>query len=463
MEKKWKHSKSSMVRGVLVMVCAVLFFMNGQFTSQAAGTGKIKVGSAIIRQSADKNSEPVATSSQGTVVTINNEVTDSAGSIWYEIQVDANTIGYVRSDLVEKEGGSDTSTDAAQQAGNAGLASGAEVEPEAPLDAQYATIKVRAAKIRTGASTSKGVVDSLPNGHQVVISGQTAGSDRLWYYITFTGTDGSEKSGYVRSDLITLGEMVPVQEPEEQPDVEEQPEYVEEPQPEVKDDYELIYQPNSEGEYEWYLRDRTGENTTDRKLGEILDAVNAIDVNQSIDAKTISRQRIIIIALVGVIVLLAVVLTIMVFKLRDASYEDDDDEEDEEDDEEDDRRRGREEPARRRREEREEQPSARRRTSEEGRTAGARRSDGRRPEEAGRSSEARRSQSSGRTADARRSTDARRTSEARRSMPEREVRYEEEADVPVRTGTKRKAKNFMMDDDEFEFEFLNMKDKDRDV
>ena len=456
MEKKWKHSKSSMVRGVLVTVCAVLFFMNGQFTSQAAGTGKIKVGSAIIRQSADKNSERIATSSQGTVVTINNEVTDSAGSVWYEIQVDANTIGYVRSDLVERESGSDTSTDTVRQTSSAGFAPGAEVEPEAPLDAQYATIKVRAAKIRTGASTSKGVVDSLPSGHQVIISGQTAGSDKLWYYITFTGTDGTEKSGYVRSDLITLGDMVPVQEPEEQPQEEAQPEYEEEPQPEVKDDYELLYQPNSEGEYEWYLRDRTGEETTDRKLSEIMDVIYALDVNQSIDDETISKQRIIIIALIGVIVLRAVVITIMVFKLRDASYEADDDE-DEEDDEEDGRRSGREETARRRREEREE-PSAARRRSSDGKQTGARRQ-----EDTGRIPEGRRSQGSGRSSDARRSADAKRTSDGRRQAPEREVRYEEDMDVPVRTGTKRKAKNFMMDDDEFEFEFLNMKDKERDT
>lgn len=458
MEKKWKHSKSSMIRWVLVTACAVLFFLNGQFTCQAAGTGKIKVGSAIIRQSADTNSDPVATSSQGTVVTINNEVTDSTGSLWYEIQVDANTIGYVRSDLVEKEGGSDTSADAAQQADNAGFAPGAESGPEAPLDAQYATIKVRAAKIRTGASTSKGTVDSLPSGHQVIISGQTNGSDKLWYYITFTGTDGTEKSGYVRSDLITLGDMVPVQAPEEQPAEEQQPEYVEEPQPEVKEDYELVYQPNSEGEYEWYLRDRTGEQTEDRKLSEIMNVINALDVNQSLDAKTISRQRIIIIALVAVIVLLAVVITILVFKLRDASYEDDDDEDEEdEDEEEDDRRRGREEPVRRRREEREE-PSAARRRTPDGRAAGTRRPDARRSEDTGRIPEGRRSQNSGRTADARRSSESRRTSEGRRQAPDREVRYEEDVDVPVKTGTKRKAKNFMMDDDEFEFEFLNRKD-----
>ncbi len=318
------------------------------------------------------------------------------------------------------------------------------------MDAQYATIKVRAAKIRTAASTSKGVVDSIPEGHQVVISGQTNGSDKPWYYITFTGTDGTEKSGYVRSDLVTLGDMVPVQAPEEPEPEEVTPEPEPEPEPEVRDEYELLYEPNADGNYEWYLHDYTGETETKQSVREILDTVHALDVNQSIDAKTVSKQRIIIIVLLGIIVLLAVVLTIMVFKLRDASYEDDDDDDDEEDEEEDRRR----EAARRRRTEREEAPAARRRAPEQGRAPGARR-----PEEGGRSSDSRRSQSAGRPTDGRRPADGRRPSERSRQMPDREVRYEEDA-PPVRTGTKRKARNFMMDDDEFEFEFLNMKDKD---
>ncbi len=433
------------------MTCAVLFFLGGKIQSQAAETGKIKVGSAIIRESADTNSAPVATSSQGTVVTINKEVTDAAGTVWYEIQVDANTIGYARSDLVEKEGGSDNGQSDGAQTNNAGFAPGAETGPETAMDAQYATIKVRAAKIRTAASTSKGVVDSIPEGHQVVISGQTNGSDKPWYYITFTGTDGTEKSGYVRSDLVTLGDMVPVQAPEEQAPEEVMPEPEPEPEPEVRDEYELLYEPNADGNYEWYLHDYTGETETKQSVREILDTVHALDVNQSIDAKTVSKQRIIIIVLLGIIVLLAVVLTIMVFKLRDASYEDDDDDDDEEDEEEEDRRR---EAARRRRTEREEAPAARRRAPEQGRAPGARR-----PEEGGRSSDSRRSQSAGRPTDGRRPADGRRPSERSRQMPDREVRYEEDV-PPVRTGTKRKARNFMMDDDEFEFEFLNMKDKD---
>lgn len=434
------------------MTCAVLFFLGGKIQSQAAETGKIKVGSAIIRESADTNSAPVATSSQGTVVTINKEVTDAAGTVWYEIQVDANTIGYARSDLVEKEGGSDNGQSDGAQTNNAGFAPGAETGPETAMDAQYATIKVRVAKIRTAASTSKGVVDSIPEGHQVVISGQTNGSDKPWYYITFTGTDGTEKSGYVRSDLVTLGDMVPVQAPEEPEPEEVTPEPEPEPEPEVRDEYELLYEPNADGNYEWYLHDYTGETETKQSVREILDTVHALDVNQSIDAKTVSKQRIIIIVLLGIIVLLAVVLTIMVFKLRDASYEDDDDDDDDdEEDEEEDRRR---EAARRRRTEREEAPAARRRAPEQGRAPGARR-----PEEGGRSSDSRRSQSAGRPTDGRRPADGRRPSERSRQMPDREVRYEEDA-PPVRTGTKRKARNFMMDDDEFEFEFLNMKDKD---
>ncbi len=458
MKKKWKHNMGGMVRGVLIMTCAVLFFLSGHSTSQAAGTGKIKVGSAIVRQSADKNSEPVATSSQGTVVTINNEVTDSAGTVWYEIQVDANTTGFVRSDLVEKDGSSDM-VSAAGQTDSAGFAPGAEAGPDTPLDAQYATIKVRAAKIRTAASTSKGVVDSLPEGTQVIISGQTNGSDKPWYYITFTGTNGAEKSGYVRSDLITLGDMVPVQAPEETP-VEEPQEPEETPEPEaVTNDYELRYQDNGEGVYEWYLIDNTGENASKQNLGEILEAVHAIDYNESIDAKTISRQRIVIIALVAAVILLAIAVTVMIFKLRDAYYESDDDDDDDDDEEEDDRRRvrerDREEPVRRRREDREEQP-ARRRAPEQSRSNGTRRPDARRAEEQERSSDARRSQGTGRSGDARRAADR------GRSMPDREVRYEED-EAPVRAASKRKAKNFLMDDDEFEFEFLNMKDKDKDM
>ena len=126
------------------------------------------------------------------------------------------------------------------------------------MDAQYATIKVPNAKIRSGASTSKGVVEGLPENTQVIISGQTAGSDKPWYYVTFTGSDGTEKTGYVRSDLVTLGDMLPPPEPVEQPA--EQP--AEEPQPEPEPvqnaDYELVYKADDAGEKHLCLSDRHG-------------------------------------------------------------------------------------------------------------------------------------------------------------------------------------------------------------
>ncbi|MDE7018232.1 MAG: hypothetical protein K2P65_11805 [Lachnospiraceae bacterium] len=48
-------------------------------------------------------------------------------------------------------------------------------------------------------------------------------------------------------------------------------------------------------------------------------------------------------------------------------------------------------------------------------------------------------------------------------MPSREISYEDDGTAPVKASPKKKAKNFMIDDEDFEFEFLNMKNKDNDV
>lgn len=326
-----------------------------------------------------------------------------------------------------------------------GTASGAEVPAETPMDAQYATVKVAAAIIRSTASKSSSQVDRLPENSTVIVSGQTAGSDKPWYYITFTGTDGTEKTGYVRSDLINLGEMVPVAEqPEEQ-----QPEEVEpaetQPEPAKRPDYEVVYKADDSGEYAWYLYDSTSGQTFGQKLEDLLNAAHAQSHNAELDAKTVARQRIVIFVLIGVIVLMAVAITIMIFKLRDAYYEAYEDDEDDEDEDEED-----EEPSGRRREagKRTERDREERRREERGREE-RKRTDEREP--------ARRKSTSH---DDRQPAARKRPAESGR-MPAREVSYEED-EAPVKAQPKRKAKNFMVDDD-FEFEFLNMKDSKKDV
>ena len=459
MKKWWKHNKNSIMRGVLTAACAMLFFVSQKSVCFAEATATVKAPTAYIRTTPDKNSEPVGSTSSGKTITIIGQTTDASGYVWYEVHVEDNKTGYIRSDLVDVDSSSGTiptSSSAPAQSSEqpVSTASGAEIPPETGMDAQYATIKVQSGIVRSAAGKNNSKVDSLPQNTQVIVTGQTEGSDMTWYYITFTGTNGEEKTGYVRSDVITLGEMVPVEEPQQE-EPQEQPE-VQDTQPEVSvhQDYEVKYElDENSGEYVWKLYDYTQrtEYAYARNVKDVLAAISAKDANSELDAKTISKQRIVIIVLIAVIIILAVVMTIMIFKLRDAYYEEYEDDEDEEEEEEQDRRR-----------------KERRREAEETKRNEGRSSSGkndgrseRRREREEREDPVRRKSSQMR--EERQPAPRKKSTETDRRMPEREVSYEEEAAEPVKSAPKKKAKNFMIDDDDFEFEFLNMKNKDKDI
>ncbi|MCM1388246.1 MAG: SH3 domain-containing protein, partial [Bacillus sp. (in: Bacteria)] len=238
MKKRWQHSKSSIMRGALIAVCAVLFFASQKSICFAEVTGKVKAPTANIRKTADKSSEPVASTSSGKTITLLSQTTGSDGYIWYEVYVDTTTTGYIRSDLVDVDTSSGTlptssasaPAQSSEQPAAASTASGAEILPETGMDAQYATITGSSVNVRSAASKSKATVGKVKENAQVIVTGQTEGSDKTWYYVTFTDQDGTEKTGYIRSDMLTLGDMVPVEEPAEEPQPEES---AEEPQPET--------------------------------------------------------------------------------------------------------------------------------------------------------------------------------------------------------------------------------------
>lgn len=416
-------------------------------TVLAENTGTVKVGSAKIRANTDTSSAVVGSASQGKRITLTGETKDASGVTWYQVYVDANTTGYIRADLVDRNddgtlpqltsgGGSQEGgeSDAAQESG--GDSSQAAGGAETAMDAQYAMISAASAKVRSGPSTNDSTVASLEKDSRVVVSGQSNGSDgKVWYYVTFTAEDGSEKSGFIRSDLLELGDMVPVPEEEAPPEPDPEPE----PEPSVNNDYELVYQQEADGTYVWYLHDNVGR--TKQKLQQILDAAaQAQSVDASEDAKVLVRQRIAIVALGILAGVLVIVIIVMAVKLRDAyyeDYEDDDDDDDDEEDEEDDDDAGI--PSRRRRvQEVEETPARRRRSAQEDTASSGRR----RAEDA----------------------PAVRTRPTRdnRKTGIREVEYQEDLSENVLTSSapKRKAKNFLIDDDDLEFGFLNMEDKD---
>lgn len=429
-EHKMAGSARLLYRTVAVLSAAVLSLCC-PLTGLADSAGTVTVESAKIRKDTDTSSDVVGSIARGARVSIKEEVKDASGTLWYQVYVDANTMGYVRADLIQKEGGSESSTvqaasdgasdngsqtDAAQ--GDGEQASGAGNPAENTMEAQYARVSVEAAKIRSGPSTNDAMVERLVKDTQVVVSGQSNGSSdgKVWYYITFTGADGADKTGFVRSDLITLGDMVPV--PEEQPE----PEAPAEPEPQetVSQDYEVRFQDG-----EWYLIDHIGGY--EHKLQPLLDATQQQNDTMGEDAKKLVRQRIAIVVLGVLAAVLLIVVIVMAIKLRDVYYEEyEDDEEDENDEEEDDTEDDDEE---------EETPIRRKRRMAE-------------EDDAGRAERP-----------PRRSGQDTQSQSARRTPRDMDSRREQGSDQREKAA-KRKAKNFLLDDDEFEFEFLNMDDKD---
>lgn len=432
--------------GLITVVGIISALWCQSLVSLADSNGTVTADSANIRKQADASSEVIGSASRGNTVAIINEVQDSSGTLWYEVYVNANTTGYIRSDLVEKQGGgtSQNTSGDTQTTASSG-ASGASVEPETILDAQYAVVSPEVIMVRTAPSTNEGVVDRLNKDAQVIVSGETQGNDgKKWYYVTFTGTGGAERSGFIRSDLLSLGDMVPAPEEEEPEPQETEPE----PEPTVNRDYEVVYGQNPDGSSEWFLYDYTvGEKPDKYRLEQLMEATKARSENAAADAKTLVRQRVAIVILVILVVILIVAGVIMALKLRDVYYEEYEDEEEEEE----------ETPAQRKRRSEEDAPAQRRRRTEGNDEASERRR--RRTEEEEPSSRRRRRMEEEESADER--SARRRAARDDRESRGREVEYREDeaGSAAVKPAPKRKPKNFLLDDDEFEFEFLNMDDK----
>lgn len=444
-------------RRIALLAAALLLLWGNPIVSRAEAKGIVIPNSVNIRKIPEQGSEVIGSSTAGKEIDIRGQV-ESGGIVWYQVYIDANTLGYVRADMIEKKGDETIPTVSATTADNADQSAGdgadngqetssqptasengAKVEAQESVDPQYATTKVQS-KVRPDPSTSNPHVDSLTPGTQVVVRGKSEGSDsKTWYYVTYNGGNGSERTGYIRSDLLDLGELLPVEEtPEEAPATE--PEAPAEP---VRNDYELKIETDSEGVATWYLYDNI--NGRKEKLQPLLDSMSSQSVDDKKDTGAIVKQRIVIVVLLVLLALLAAAVVVLAFKLRDTYYEDDD-----EDEEENTRKSARREGA-----ERDERRSARREAAEreqsaKRRAAGNEERPQRRRTAAGEEGEPRRQEGQSRGND---------RQESRRR--EREVSYQEDASAEaVSPASRRKAKNFLLDDDEFEFEFLNMDDKD---
>ena len=102
-------SKCKVFWGMLALVFVLgagLFSENLAIVSHAESAAKVTASSAKIRKTADSSSEVIGSAAKDKAISIKSQTKGADGYTWYEVYVDANTLGYIRSDLVNITDGS---------------------------------------------------------------------------------------------------------------------------------------------------------------------------------------------------------------------------------------------------------------------------------------------------------------------------------------------------------------------
>lgn len=194
-------TRKAAAHGLAVLFFCMVLGMGTVCFAEEPGT--VVVQSAKIRASADAGSEQLGSVQQGGTVSIVSETTGTDGKTWYEVYVDANTKGYIRSDLVKKNSteSTDSSTTAATTTTNLPATQATAIDPKS------GTVITNNVRIRQGASTEYGVVATANRGMVVTVNGEAAGGDgKNWYQISFT-YNNKEITGFIRADLVTFDEL----------------------------------------------------------------------------------------------------------------------------------------------------------------------------------------------------------------------------------------------------------------
>jgi len=312
---------------LVLVLGAGLFAGDLAIVSHAESAAKVTASSAKIRKSADSSSEVIGSASKDKTISIKSQTKGADGYTWYEVYVDANTLGYIRSDLVSitdgstpsSSSGTTTTTTTTTTATPAPAVNETPVEVTAVEPLSATVTGGQSVRVRSNASTTSQIVTTAENGMALTVTGQATGTDgKTWYQITFI-SNSIEVTGFIRSDYVALsGELqAPVEEqPTEEQPTDEQP--AEDTQTTSKD-----WDTQLQGDA-WYLLDMAGQKQY--KIDDLFNSLNQItEINAQYETnqKKISSQKAVIIILVILLVAAAAAVTLLIFKIKDmndASY-----------------------------------------------------------------------------------------------------------------------------------------------
>ena len=316
-------SKCKAFWGMLALVLVLgagLFAGDLAIVSHAESAAKVTASSAKIRKSADSSSEVIGSAAKDKTISIKSQTKGADGYTWYEVYVDANTLGYIRSDLVSitdgstpsSSSGTTTTTTTTTTATQAPAVNETPVEVTAVEPLSATVTGGQSVRVRSNASTTSQIVTTAENGMALTVTGQATGTDgKTWYQITFI-SNSIEVTGFIRSDYVALsGEL---QAPVEEQPAEEQPG---EEQPEDTQTTSKDWDTQLQGDA-WYLLDMAGQKQYKiEDLFNSIDQITEINAQFDTDQKKLKSQKAVIIVLVILLVFLAAAVTLLIFKIKD--------------------------------------------------------------------------------------------------------------------------------------------------
>jgi uncharacterized protein YgiM (DUF1202 family) len=282
-----------------------------------AGTeGNVTADSAYLRSEASSGSKALGSVVKGDKLDVISKETDSAGNTWYKVYVDANTTGYIRSDLVSVSGdvatsqssgtstNTNTNTDTNTSTGNtSSVDTSVTIDETGMTETEPMTASVKGTvNVRSNASTSGKKVTSAKQGTAVTVTGYATDSEnKVWYRISYQ--DGNTPvNGFIRNDFISLdGELVDKVIAPPETETEEKPVEEETPEPVYKD-YEAVFE---ESDQTWYLYNYIeGKKTKIEDLNNAVSKIAEEEAEKTSLKGKITFRNVIIILLSALIVIL---------------------------------------------------------------------------------------------------------------------------------------------------------------
>lgn len=198
---KMKKNKRNGIKHILALMLFCMVLSVGM-VCLADIQGTVIAKSAVIRASADPNSEKLASVPSGKTIDIISKASGTDGNVWYQVYVNSDTKGYIRSDLIKVPDGANIPT---TQGSSSAPAQSADVPSttSTPVEARQVSVISNNTNIRKEASTSSESMAKANRGMLLTVVGEATGTDgKKWYQVTFSDNN-QEKSGYIRSDLVT--------------------------------------------------------------------------------------------------------------------------------------------------------------------------------------------------------------------------------------------------------------------